>query len=72
MAHHAGLPQLRKVREIIEQVYALFDRRCRTQTGLDKLTKLRRRLNRFKYLGKTLKKLFSPILEKALTFLDDT
>ncbi len=67
-----GLPQLRKVREIMEQVYALFDRRCRTQTGLDKLTKLRRRLNRFKYLGKTLKKLFSPTLEKALTFLDDT
>ncbi len=56
----------------MEQVYALFDRRCRTQTGLDKLTKLRRRLNRCKSLGKTLKKLFSPILEKALTFLDDT
>ena len=66
-----GLPQLRKVRELMEQVYALFDRRCRTQTALDKLTKLRQRLNRFKHLGETLKKLYSPTLEKALTFLDD-
>jgi hypothetical protein len=66
-----GLPQLRKVREIMEQVYMLFDRRCRTQTALDKLTKLRRRLNRFQQLGETLKKLFSPTLENALTFLDD-
>src|SRR5207244_2722352 len=61
-----------KERERMEQVYALFDRRCRTQTALDKLTKLRRRLNRFKHLGETLKKLFAPTLEKALTFLDDT
>jgi hypothetical protein len=55
----------------MEQVYTLFDRRCRTQTALDKLTKLRYRLNRCKHLGETLKKLFSPTLEKALTFLDD-
>jgi hypothetical protein len=66
-----GFPQLRKLRELMEQVYALFDRRCRTQTALDKLTKLRQRLNRFKHLGETLKKLYSPTLEKALTFLDD-
>ena len=66
-----GLPQLRKLRELMDQVYALFDRRCRTQTALDKLDKLRRRLRRFKTLGETLKKLFSPTLEKALTFLDD-
>ena len=66
-----GVPQLRKLRELMEQVYALFDRRCRTQTALDKLTKLRQRLNRFKHLGETLKKLYSPTLEKALTFLDD-
>ena len=55
----------------MEQVYALFDRRCRTQTALDKRAKLRRRLLRFTQLGETLKKLFSPTLEKALTFLDD-
>src|SRR2546427_5718763 len=66
-----GLPQLRALRAVMEQVYALFDRRCRTQTALDKLAKLRRRLQRFRQLGETLKKLFSPTLEKALTFLDD-
>jgi hypothetical protein len=66
-----GLPQLQALRAIMEQVYALFDRRCRTQTALDKLAKLRRRLRRFTQLGETLKKLFSPTLEKALTFLDD-
>jgi Transposase len=66
-----GLPPLRKLRELMEQVYALFDRRCRTQTALDKLTKLRQRLSRFKHLGEALKKLYSPTLEKALTFLDD-
>jgi hypothetical protein len=31
-----GLPQLRPLRERMAQVYALFDRRCRTQTALDK------------------------------------
>jgi hypothetical protein len=67
-----GLPQLQKLRVIMDQVYALFDRRCRTQTALAKLATLRRRVQRFKALGDTLKKLFSPTLEKALTFLDDT
>ena len=62
---------MRKLREIMEQVYALFDRRCRTPTALNKLATLRRRLNRFKHLGETLKKRLSPTLEKALTFLDD-
>jgi hypothetical protein len=66
-----GLPQLRKLRELMEQVYALFDRRRRTQSARDKLTRLRQRLSRFKHLGETLKKLYSPTLEKALTFLDD-
>ena len=66
-----GLPQLQALRAIMEQVYALFDRRCRTQTALDKLATLRRRVQRCKVLGDTLKKLFSPTLEKALTFLDD-
>src|SRR5437899_8414065 len=66
-----GLPQLRALRAVMEQVYALFDRRCRTQTALDKLATLRRRLQRFPQLGEILKKLFSPTLAKALTFLDD-
>jgi hypothetical protein len=66
-----ALPQVRMLRVLMEQVYALFDRRCRTQTALDKLAKLRRRLLRFTQVGETLKKLFAPTLEKALTFLDD-
>jgi phage tail protein X len=66
-----GLPQLQALRAIMEQVYALFDRRCRPQTALDKLATLRRRVQRFTALGDTLKKLFSPMLEKALTFLDN-
>jgi hypothetical protein len=66
-----GQPQLRTLREIMDQVYRLFDRRCRTDTALAKLAKLRRRVRRFKRVGKTLQKLFSPNLEKALTFLDD-
>ena len=66
-----GLPQLHALRAVMEQVYALFDRRCRAQTALDKLATLRRRLLRFPQVGATLKKLFAPTLEKALTFLDD-
>jgi Transposase len=66
-----GLPQLQALRAIMEQVYAVFDRRCRTQTALDNLAKLRRCVQRFPALGNTLKKLFAPTLDKALTFLDD-
>lgn len=67
-----GLPNLRKLRSIMDQVYQLFDRRCRTETALEKLAKLRRRVRRFKRLGQSLKKLFTPNIEKALTFLDDS
>jgi hypothetical protein len=66
-----GLPELRSLRQIMDEVYCLFDRRCRTDTALAKLSKLRRRVRRFQQVGKTLQKLFSPNLEKALTFLDD-
>ena len=66
-----GLPQLRKLRDIMVHIYALFDRRCRTQTALDKLKKLRQWVKRFTWIGDTLKKVFAPTLEKALTFLDD-
>jgi hypothetical protein len=55
----------------MEHVYALFDRRCRTQTAVGKLKKLRHWVSRFKWIGDTLKKVFSPTLEQALTFLDD-
>src|SRR5712692_1227336 len=64
-----GLPQLRKLREIMDHSYALFDRRCRTQTALGKLKKLRQWVNRFTWIGDTLKKVFSPHLEKGVAFL---
>ena len=66
-----GQRELRTLRDIMDQVYGLFDRRCRTETALDKLARLRSRVRRFTSIGKTLQKLFSPNLEKALTFLDD-
>jgi len=66
-----GRPELRTLRETMDQVYRLFDRRCRTETALEKLARLRRRVRRFKWIGTTLQKLFSPNLEKALTFLED-
>src|SRR5712691_1449160 len=67
-----GWPQLRQLREIMEPIDALFDRRCRTQTALGKRKTLRQWVNRFTGIGATFKKVFSPHLEKALTFLDDT
>jgi hypothetical protein len=66
-----GLRPLRALRAIMDEVYRLFDRRCKTQTALLRLEKLRRRVRRFKKLGKSLDKLKSPNLEKALEFLDD-
>jgi len=56
----------------MEEVYRSFDRRCRTDTALAKLAKLRQRVRRFKAVGKVLSKLQSSSLEKALTFLDDS
>jgi hypothetical protein len=66
-----GRPELRTLRKIMEEVYRLFDRRCKTETALKKLQKLRRRVRRFKKLGQALNKLKSPMLDKALEFLDD-
>jgi len=67
-----GQPELRALRQIVDEAYRLFDRRCRTDTALAKLARLRQRVSRFKALGQTLRKLFSPTLEKALTFLDNS
>ena len=67
-----GQRALRALRDIMDEVYRLFDRRCRTNTALGKLATLRGRVRRFKPIGKTLHKLFSPTLDKALTFLDDS
>jgi hypothetical protein len=66
-----GLPQLRTLRDLMEEVYRLFDRRCRVATALGKLARLRARLRRFGRLREVLKKLLAPGLEKALVFLDE-
>src|SRR5262249_36339432 len=42
-----------------------------TETALAKLARLRQRVRRYRSLGRSLDKLHSPNLEKALTFLDD-
>jgi transposase len=67
----AGLPQLRVLRVIMNTVYGLFDRRCRSARALAKLAELRRRVRRFAQLRRSLAALFSANLEKALWFLDD-
>jgi hypothetical protein len=66
-----GLPQLRVLRELMEAVYRLFDRRCRLDTARAKLAVLRTRLRRFGRLREALKKILAPGLEKALVFLDE-
>ena len=62
---------LAALRAIMDEVYRLFDRRCRTDTALARLARLRQRVRRYRSLGKSLDKLQSPNLEKALTFLDE-
>jgi hypothetical protein len=66
-----GLPHLKVLRQIMDEIYRLFDRRCRTATALSKLAVLRKRVQRFTKLSQVLKGLFSSNVEKALTFLDD-
>jgi hypothetical protein len=55
----------------MDEIYRLFDRRCRTATAVAKLARLRRRVKRLAQVGKTLHFLFSANVEKALNFLDD-
>ena len=67
-----GLPYLCKLREIMEPMSALFERRCRRHTARSKLAELRRWIKRFTWVGNPLHELCSANLVKALTFLDDT
>jgi hypothetical protein len=67
-----GSPQLRALRQVVEEIYRLFDRRCRTATALTKRARLRAHVHRFKELRAIFQKLQSPDLEKALTYLDDS
>jgi len=66
-----GSPQLRRLRAVMDEVYRLFDRRCRMATAQAKLAALRVRLRRSAGLRVVLKKLLSPGLEEALVFLDE-
>jgi hypothetical protein len=66
-----GLPRLRALRRIVEEIYRLFGRRCRTETALAKLARLRIEVGRRRGLGPIFKELQSSDLETALTFLDD-
>ena len=66
-----GEARLKALRAIMDEVYRLFDRRCRTDTALAKLAVLRQRLRRYRSLSRSLDKLKSPNLDKALVFLDD-
>jgi hypothetical protein len=63
-------PELRKLREIVEEVYRLYECCCR-RSALEKLRKLRERLRRFGWLSDVLKKLESPTIDRSLFFLDD-
>ena len=66
-------PLLRALRELVDLVYNLFDRRCRMETALEKLEAIRRRkvFREFPQLLPIWKKLRSKNLEKALLFLND-
>jgi hypothetical protein len=66
-------PVLRALRELVNLVYNLFDRRCHRETALRKLEAIRK-LKVFREFPQRLpiwKKLRSKNLEKALLFLDD-
>jgi DNA-binding PadR family transcriptional regulator len=65
-----GLPELRKLREIMDEVYRLYECCCRP-SALEKLRKLRERVRRFKRLSQALKKIESPTIDRSLVFLDD-
>ena len=66
-------PLLRALRELVDLVYNLFDRRCRMETALEKLETIRKLkvFREFPQLLPIWKKLRFKNLEKALLFLDD-
>lgn len=66
-----GQEQLVVLRSIMDEVYRLFDRRCRMATALQRLTRLRQRVRRYKRLHGALQVLENENLGKALEYLDD-
>ena len=71
MTYTRGFPELRKLREMVDLVYGLYDRRCKRSMALAKLQKLREKLRRFDGLSEVLKKIESPTVDRSLLFLDD-
>jgi transposase-like protein len=63
-------PELRQLREIVEETYRLYDGRCKTVTAVKKLEVLRDRLKRMKKLSKSMRRLASTNAEKSLAYLD--
>jgi hypothetical protein len=63
-----GLSQLRTLRDIMDEVCRLFDRRYRTETALAKLARLRRRVQRFTTAGKPYKRSLPPMSRKRSSF----
>jgi hypothetical protein len=61
-----GQPELRTLRGVMDEAYRLFDRRCRSDTALEKLARLRCRVRRFKWIGKTLQRLFSEVVPRVV------
>jgi hypothetical protein len=66
-----GLPPLRSLRAIRDEVSRLVDRRCRTDTAWATLARLRHRGRRFRQVRRTWLKLVAANLANALTGLDD-
>ena len=48
-----GLPHVRTLREIMDHISALFDRRCRTHTALGQRKQVRQWVRRFTWIGET-------------------
>ncbi len=58
-AHHPGVAAIADLPALMEEVYRLFDRRCRTETALAKLARLRIQVGRCPGLGPIFQKLQS-------------
>ena len=67
-----GLPPLRAGRAIMDEGDRLFERRCRPDTALATLARLRQRVRRCRQGRRTLQQLFAANLEQALPCLDDS
>jgi hypothetical protein len=63
-------PELHQLRGIVEEMYRLYDGRCKTLTAVKKLEALRMRLKRMGKLAKCLGRLASANTAKSLAYLD--